>query len=51
MKYMTLIDNFIMVAKFDSPINLMNLSFSRLCYCYGFIDKLCTLITPNILIN
>jgi hypothetical protein len=44
-----------MVAKFDegrcSPINLMNLNFSRLYYRYGFVDKLCTLINPTILIN
>ena len=55
MKYMNLIDDSIVIVKFDesrcSPINFMNLSFNRLCYCYGFIDKLCTLINPKILIN
>ena len=55
MKYMNLIDNFIMVAKSNecrcSSINLINLDFSHLYYCYGFVDKLCTLINPKILIN
>jgi uncharacterized protein YerC len=50
MKYMNLIDNFVMVVKFDEfrclLINLMNSS-----YCYGFVDKLCTLINSKILIN
>ena len=44
MKYINLIDNFVIVAKFDefrcSRINR-----------YGFLGKLCTLINPNILIN
>jgi len=48
MKYMNLIDNFVMVAKFDEckclPINLMILGFRLLYYRYGFVDKLCTLI-------
>ena len=55
MKYMNLIDNFFMVAKFDEcrclPINLMNLDFSQLCYHYGFVNKSCTLINLKILIN
>jgi hypothetical protein len=55
MKYMNLIDNFVMVVKFNecrcSPINLMNLGFSWLYYYYGFVDKLCTLINLKILIN
>jgi hypothetical protein len=55
MKYMNWVSNFIMVVKFDEcrclSINLMNLSFSWLCYCYGFIDKLCILINPRILLN
>jgi len=46
MKYKNWIDNFVMVAKFDefrySPINLMNLGFNQLCYCYGSVDKLCS---------
>jgi len=48
MKYMNLIDNFVMVVKFDEckclPINLMILGFRLLYYRYGFVDKLCTLI-------
>jgi len=55
MKYMNLINNFIMIVKFDecrcSAINLMTLDFGRLYYCYGFVNKLCTLINPKILIN
>jgi hypothetical protein len=55
MKYMNLIDNFVMIVKFDefrcSLINLMYLDFSRLYYCYDFIDKLYTLINSKILIN
>ena len=39
MKYMNLIDNFVMVVKFDeckcSPINFMNLGSSLLYYRYG----------------
>ena len=39
MKYTNLIDNFVMVAKFDEcrclPINLKNLDSSRLYYHYG----------------
>jgi hypothetical protein len=50
MKYMSLIDNFVMVVKFDELrcllINLMNSS-----YCYDFVDKLCTLINAKISIN
>jgi len=55
MKYMNLIDNFVIVAKFDecrcSRINFINLDISRLYYRYGFLDKLRTLVNPNILIN
>jgi hypothetical protein len=55
MKYMNLIDNFDIVVKSNkcrcSSINLINLDFSRLYYCCGFIDKLCSLINPEILIN
>ena len=44
MKYMILIDNFVMIARFDecscSTINLMNLDFSQLYYRYGFVNKL-----------
>jgi hypothetical protein len=52
MKYMNLIDNFVMEMKLDecrcSLINLMNLAFSRLYYHYGFVDKLCFfLLTPR----
>jgi hypothetical protein len=55
MKYMNLIDNFFMIAKSNecrcSSINLINLDFSQLYYCYGFVNKLCTLINLEILIN
>ena len=55
MRYMDLIDNFVMVVKFDEyiclTINLMNLDLNWLCYHYIFVDKLCTLINPKILIN
>ena len=55
MKYMILFDTFVIVLKFDecrcSSINLMNLGFSRLCYHYGFVNKLYTLINLKILIN
>ena len=56
MKYMNFINNFVMVRAlmFDecsSVINLMNLCFSLLYYYYDFVDKLCILINPKILIN
>jgi hypothetical protein len=46
MKCMNLIDECI-----SSSINLMDLDFSRLYYRYGFVDKICTLINPKMLIN
>jgi len=55
MKYKNLIDNFVVIVKFDecrcSPINLINLGFNLLYYCHGFVDKLCNLINLKILIN
>jgi hypothetical protein len=55
MKYMNLIDNFVMIAKSNecrcSSINLINLDFSQLYYCYDFVNKLYTLINLEILIN